>query len=229
MTAMKLRFGKEAAYIRREVDEGTLGHVYYGWSTYLRGLDGVPMRPTFTRKSVSGGGAIIDNGVHLLDLTWYLMGCPDPVSVTGMTDLSYAPIGAANQNRVAEAGGKDVFDVETFGCGMIRFANGAATMLDNGWSTFVAEPTFSVRVLGTEGGATLLPFTFVREHDGAAVSVAPDPATLPEETQFAHFIRCIREGNEPLSTIEQGVRMVRMLDALYESDRTAKSVAVGNG
>ncbi len=226
MTAMKLRYGPEATHIRRQLDDGALGDIYYGWSTYLRGLDGIPMRPSFTRKASSGGGALIDNGVHLLDLTWYLMGCPDPVSVCGMTTQDLSPVGAANREKVAEAGGSEFFDVEDFGCGIVRFANGAAAMLENGWSTFVTEPTFSVRVLGTEGGATLGPFSVATEKEGAAIDQAPEVDTIDAEDQFAHFARRVRDGIQPNSTIEQGYRMVQMLAALYESHRTGRSVDV---
>jgi len=226
MAAMKLRYWPEAAYVRRLVDEGTLGRIYYGWSTYLRGLDGIPMRPTFTVKALSGGGALIDNGVHLLDLTWYLMGCPEPTSAMGMTTQDLSPIGKANRQKIAAAGGKKAFDVEDFGCGIIRFADGAAAMLDNAWSTFVVDGTFSVRVLGTEGGATLLPFSVCAEKDGKNANVTPDAKTLPSEDQFHHFVRCIREGRQPISTIEQGEQMVRMLTALYRSHETGASVDV---
>jgi predicted dehydrogenase len=112
--------------------------------------------------------------------------------------------------------------VEDFGCGIVRFKNGAAAMLENGWSTFVRDPTFSIRVLGTQAGATLLPFTVVAERDGKAVDVTPDPKTLAAEDQFHHFVRCVREGGEPTSSIEQGATMVRMLDALYRSHGTGR-------
>ena len=218
MVAMKLRYSKEAQYIRSLADQGRLGDIYYGFSTYLRGIDGVPgMGGWFTTKAKSGGGALIDNGVHLLDLTWYLMGCPEPVSVFGKTTEGIAPIGAANQQRVAELT-TGTFDVDDFVTGLIKCTNGAAIFLENGWSTFVEQATMNVRVLGTVGGATLWPFSVVGEKDGKCTVNTPDVATLVEESQFQHFINCIIEDEEPGSSIEQGLIVLKMLDGLYRSD-----------
>ena len=229
MVAMKLRYSKEAQYIRSLADQGRLGDIYYGFSTYLRGIDGVPgMGGWFTTKAKSGGGALIDNGVHLLDLTWYLMGCPEPVSAMGMTDEAFAPVGRANREAIEEAGGSDFFDVEDFGCGIVRFADGSAAMLDNGWSTFVADPTFLVRVMGTEGGATLGPFSFVVEQEGKSKDAAPAASSLEPMDQFSHFAACVRDMQEPASTIEQGYQMLQMLTALYRSSETGASVAMAD-
>jgi len=64
---------------------GDFGEVYYGYTHYLRSLGGIPAGAGnwFINKAKSGGGALIDNGVHLLDINWYLMGCPNPVSAFG--------------------------------------------------------------------------------------------------------------------------------------------------
>ena len=87
MVAMKFRFTPEAHYIAGELKNGAFGEVYYGYTHYLRPLGGIPIGAGnwFMNKSKSGGGALIDNGVHLLDINWYLMGCPKPVSAFGST------------------------------------------------------------------------------------------------------------------------------------------------
>lgn len=226
MVAMKLRYSKEARHIRGLVDAGRLGEIYYGSSTYLRGIDGIPgLGGWFTTKAQSGGGALIDNGVHLLDLTWYLMGCPKPTCVLGATTDGMAPIGAANRRRVAELT-EGTFDVDDFGTGLVRCENGATMFLENGWSTFVQEETMNVRLLGTTGGATLWPFGVVGEQDGKCAASVPDLGQAPEESQFEHFIRCIVADREPDSSIEQGLTVLRMLDALYRSDREGGAAEV---
>jgi len=226
MVAMKLRYAREAQYIRGLVEEGRLGEIYYGFSTYLRDIKGIPkLGGWFTRKSSSGGGALIDNGVHLLDLTWYLMGCPKPTTAFGMTSTTFAPVGEANKKTVAKAG-PGAFDVDDFGAGLIKCENGASISLENGWSTFVKEGTCSVRVLGTEGGATLWPFEVMTEWDGRCVPVTPDAETLQAEDEFAHFARCIVEDREPGSTVEQGLAVLRMLDGLYRSDAEGGAVVL---
>ena len=124
MVAMKFRFTPEAHYIARELQKGTLGEVYYGYTHYLRPVGGIPTGTGdwFITKSKSGGGALIDNGVHLLDVNWYLMGCPRPVYALGSACAKFGPHMPAVRKS---------FDVEDFGCGLIRFENGASIYLDN--------------------------------------------------------------------------------------------------
>ena len=77
------RFGNDTQVMRDFIDGGTLGEIYYAKATYLR-RNGNP-GGWFGDKSRSGGGPLIDLGVHVIDLTRYLMGNPKPVSVYGAT------------------------------------------------------------------------------------------------------------------------------------------------
>ena len=229
MMAMKLRYGPEATYVRSVLEKGKLGDVYYSYNSYLRPLGGIPkMGSWFTRKRFAGGGALIDNGVHLLDLTWWLMGCPKPVAADGQ---GYAKFGPLGKGAKGWTGGADpeAFDVEDLGVGMIRFDNGATALLDNGWATLV-EPqgVMGIRLLGTQGGATLWPLRVIADKGGECVETTPDPAKLKARNQFEHFIRCIRRGEQPGSTIGQGVTILKMLDALYRSARVGRSVKIAD-
>ena len=79
MLAVPLRYSKDAVHARKLVDEGVLGDVYYGKTAYVR-QRGIP-GGWFSCTKYAGGGPIIDIGVHRIDLAWYMMGCPKPVSV----------------------------------------------------------------------------------------------------------------------------------------------------
>lgn len=82
------RFRSESKVIREMYDAGKFGEVYYGKATMMR-RRGTPLG-WFTDLSKSGGGPVIDIGVHVIDLTWYLMGKPRPISVSAAT---YSKIG----------------------------------------------------------------------------------------------------------------------------------------
>ncbi len=224
LVGMKFRYGGEAQHIRGLVDSGEMGQVYYGWSTYLRNLDGIPKSGWFSTKAMSGGGALIDNGVHLLDVTWFLMGCPKPVSACGMTTQDLAPVGVANREWAKQGA---AFDVEDFGCGIIRFENDAAAMLDNAWASFVPQEVIHIRVLGSGGGAELYPFQVTGEDtDGGMTDLTPAASDLTEKSQFAHFVDCILKGDEPIAPVSQGFEMLQMLDGLYRSHETGASVSL---
>ena len=69
--AVPLRYQKKAVYLREMVDRGELGDVFYGRTAYVR-QRGIP-GGWFSCSKYSGGGPIIDIGVHRIDLVWYMM------------------------------------------------------------------------------------------------------------------------------------------------------------
>ena len=179
----------------------------------------------FTKKKFAGGGPLIDNGVHFLDLIWWLMGCPEPVEAFGSTYAKFGPYGKGAKGWEGTPS-PDVFDVEDLALGSIRFKNGATVMLDNAWACFVEKNTTAMRLCGTKGGATLWPFGICYEEEGEIVSKIPDLTQFKAESQFKHFIDCVLNDKKPTSTIEQGVTVLRMLDAIYRSAAAGKSVEI---
>lgn len=222
MVAMKFRFTPEAHYIAGELQKGALGDVYYGYTHYLRPPDGIPTGAGnwFIIKSKSGGGALIDNGVHLLDVNWYLMGCPRPVSAFGAT---YAKFGPAMESI------QQAFDVEDFGCGLIKFENGASIYLDNAWASMVAEELIALKILGTKGGASLWPFSVLKAANGKNVGAQPDLTGKKYPTQFEHFAECILNDADFIAPASQGLQMLQMLDAIYRSSQTGKAIRIPAG
>ena len=81
------RHGNDCEVVRENVDAGTFGELYYAKATYLR-RNGNP-GGWFGDKSRSGGGPLIDLGVHVIDLVRFIFGNPKPVSVYGVTSVSY--------------------------------------------------------------------------------------------------------------------------------------------
>jgi len=75
--------GEQAA--KQAIEKGYAGEVYHARASWLR-TRGIPIGSAgwFIDKSKSGGGALIDIGVHLLDLAWYLLGQPKPISAFGI-------------------------------------------------------------------------------------------------------------------------------------------------
>ena len=226
MVAMKFRFNKDSAYVKNTVETGKLGEVYYGFSSYLRQIGGIPkMGSWFTKKKFSGGGVLIDNGVHFLDLLWWLMGCPKPVEAFGTKYARFGPYGKGAKGWTGDSS-PEIFDVEDLALGIIKFGNGATIMLENAWAAFVDKEIIGMRLCGAKGGATLCPFRICYEKDGQIVSKTPDLAKIKSENQFKHFIDCILNNKQPISTIEHGMTVLRMLDAIYRSADAGKSVAV---
>jgi predicted dehydrogenase len=217
------RFTSGAQTLKRFIDAGELGEIYYGESTCMR-RRGIPGWGVFTQKDLQGGGALIDIGVHTLDHTLWLMGNPKPVAVTGAT---YAAFGK-RQDVVSIWAHWDAskFNVEDMGVAMVRFANDATLMLRATWAANIEKEFTETRILGTHGGALMNPLRIYKEMQQTLVDITP--AYLPEVKahwkEIEHFIACVRGEAQCIVVPEQVLDVQRILDAIYKSAETRREV-----
>ncbi|MEW6360326.1 MAG: Gfo/Idh/MocA family oxidoreductase [Planctomycetota bacterium] len=217
MYALCQRFSIQAKYVRSLVDKGELGDIYFGKAGYIR-RRGIPIGAGgwFVDKKRAGGGALIDIGVHPLDCVWWLMGTPKPEVVMGATYQKFP--------HAVPKGVK--FDVDDSAFAIIRFKNDATLVLECSWALF--RDAAGVReIAGTKGGANLAPLRILTERNGIQEDITPQ---LKEENQFqneaVHFARCVLGKETPIPSAEQGVMLMKMLDAVYQSSETGKEVRV---
>ena len=225
---LNMRFGSGAQAVKRFVDDGKLGEIYYARAHALR-RRGIPSWGLFTQKDKQGGGPLIDIGVHILDLTLWLMGYPEPVSVTGQTYAKFGP----REGVLGLMGQWDpkTFTVEDFAAGFVRFANGATLSLESSFAANIAENQFYTTLLGTEGGAHLDPSNdgktrLFREESGALTDTSPVflPKVGTHEAELRAFVQALADGTPVPVPGEQGLLVTRILDALYESAETGREV-----
>ena len=112
---------------------------------------------------------------------------------------------------------------------MIRFENGAVLQVEAAFSLNLKEDTGSVQLFGTKGGARLAPgLELYSELNGYMTDVTPvcPPGSFDDEFQAEvdHFIDCFANGEPCRSPAEDGVQIMRILDAVYESARTGHEV-----
>ncbi|MGH2350025.1 MAG: Gfo/Idh/MocA family protein [Chloroflexota bacterium] len=224
------RYGRRAQLLKRFIQAGELGEIYYGRAAALR-RRGVPGWGVFTSKAKNGGGPLIDIGVHALDLALWLMGHPQPASVYGVT---YHKFG--NRPNVFNPWGPwdpKTYDVEDAAFAMIRFRNGATLQLECSWALNIERSMSQTILCGTEGGAQLDPFKLFQEKHGTILDVAPpERATEGQGRQgesghtleIQSFIQAIREDRDPLVLPEQALMVSRIIDAIYASDESGDSV-----
>ena len=131
MINFSYRFSAQSRALKAQVDAGVFGEFYFGRSAWhrRRGMPG--FGGWFGTKALSGGGPLIDLGVHRLDLALWLMGYPKPTWVMGAT---YDPIARA----AADKAGK-TYDVEDLAAAFIRFDNGATLALEASWAANIQE------------------------------------------------------------------------------------------
>ena len=225
------RFGNDCAVVQDFINEGYFGDLYYAKATYLR-RNGCP-GGWFGDKSRSGGGPLIDLGVHVIDLVRYLMGNPQPVSVYGAAFHklgSRKELKAARNYVSAEKSDYDVCDVEDSVTALIRFDNGAVLSVETAFCLNMKQDRTSVELFGTKGGARLEPdFELYADMNGHLTDtvLSAEPVLGFDELfqrEIDHYISCIADGIPCRAPAEDGAMLMKILDAVYRSAETGNEV-----
>ena len=224
----QFRFTPAMRAAKALIADGRLGNIYHANATWVRSR-GIPqgIGGWFTEKKRSGGGALIDIGVHALDSAWYLMGTPRPVSVSAQVYRNF-------EHLVRDP----VFDVEDAAYAFIRFENGAVVHLETSWAGnlpddipqgqyFGRELNTSI-VYGTKGTIRLKPLALFEDQGGALATVAIEPPDDADsfELQLRNFLDAVRGRAEAINNGEQAVQLMEMLDAIYASSSLRREVPI---
>lgn len=226
MVALNNRFTNEAFFVKKYAEAGLFGEIYHakcGW----RRRRGIPSKGGwFTTKKLSGGGPLIDLGVHFLDLAMYFMSFPRAAAVSGATYSKFAENNCRN-NWSFGSENDGTYDVEDIAVGFVRFENGATIDLEFSWASNIEKDYAYCELLGTKGGASyrwgeLKIFSEILDTN---VDIIPD-TNYPRNAidEFEHFIDCIRNDKEPMARPEEAVELMKVIDAIYESAETGKEV-----
>lgn len=235
------RWYPAARRVRAAIDEGRIGAPalatveLLGW----RSAEYYMMDPWRGTMDGEGGGVLVNQAIHQLDLLCWFLG--EPVEVDGWI---------ANVNHPE-------IEVEDTAVGMVRFAGGAvATIVASnsqrpglhGWvhvhgtsgasigvetdrgSSFIAgvsQPSEPRNDLWTIPGEEDHPDRWVAEDRAALRGV--DIATHFHELQLRDLVATIREGRPPAVTAEDGRRSVAVMAAIAEASRTGARVRLGGG
>ena len=215
MVGFVRRYGNDAAVVKKFIDAGQFGEIYYAKATYLR-RNGCPGR-WFGDKEYSGGGPLIDLGVHVMDLVRYLAGSPKPVSAYGFTfdKLGYGRAEGGQSWIGSESGIDFKYNVEDFAGAIIKFDNGLTMSLESSFN------------LNSKNDVELF-----SDMAGMLVDIKPFGSTALNfnglfENEIGHFIDCVKGEKQCISPAEDGVVLMQMIDAIYESARTGKVVEIG--
>lgn len=218
------RYDPNAQMLREFADKGEFGDIYFAKASSVRRL-GNP-GGWFSDIERSGGGPLIDIGVHVIDLCWYMMGRPKPVSVSANT---YRKLG--NRSNVRNLSFYKAADydaekntVEDMANAMIRFENGASLLVDVSFTLHSKENLQSVKLYGDKGGFEIDPeVVIVTEKHDTIINIQPQTDNkgfdfnAAFQSEVDHFISSIENGTSPLSPVEDGVEIMKILCGIYES------------
>ena len=225
MIHLNYRFCTASQFLKRYVGEGHLGRIYYAQTRWLRAR-GVPWRGWFSRKELSGGGPLIDLGVHRLDLALWLMGYPRPLTVSAS---AFGSLGA----RLAEEKGVP-YDVEDLVAAHIRLEGGIAMTLEVSWAGGTDKrEEMHTGIYGVQGAAILrnrgegYDFEALALQDVAGHLTALEPRVFPpSSTAIDHFVSCILEDRAPEPSASQGLFLMRLIEAIYRSAEREREIVL---
>lgn len=225
------RHASNIAVLKKFIDAGDLGDIYYAKASLIRRL-GNP-GGWFADRERSGGGPLIDIGVHAIDLCWYLMGKPKVKSVSGNT---YHKLGNRSNIQNYEFYKAADYDaahntVEDMANALIRFENGASLMVDVSFTLHARENSAQINIYGDKGGAEIEPvLSIVTESHDTIINIDPQISTPGFDFQGAfdreinHFVDSCLGLIDTNSPVEDGVEMIKILNAIYLSAAEGREI-----
>ena len=203
------------------IAQGELGEIYHARAVFTRSW-GAPVGADgwFRDAAKAGGGPLIDIGIHVLDLAWYLMGRPQPVGASGVI-----------HDRAAATS-----PVESSAFGLLRFAGGRSIQLEAAWILPQSEDALSVQLFGAKAGALIEQgkLTVTRVGEAGVEEIRPpiligwpEAYVGPFQVQASRFAAAIRRPDANLASAEDGIRLMEMIDALYASGKEQREIELG--
>jgi len=220
--ALQRRFGGCEQAARQAVAKGLLGQVYHVRAAWMR-TRGVPSGTGwYTHREQSGGGAMADLGMQMLDIAWDLLGNPVPQTVFAAGHNSLCP----------RIDGK--FEVEEAGTSLIRFEGGKCLELSAAWA--INQPPQQhgavCRACGTQGALEVYTqdgAVLYRDFDqiGKCKAIAlKGPKMIHHGAMMRHLKECMLGKGKPQTGAERAAILMEMMQAIYKSMETGKSANV---
>ena len=230
MTAQHFRFEPSARAMKAEIDLGVLGDIYHARSWMLR-RGFAPTGSGFVQRRLSGGGPCIDIGVHILDLTLWFMGNPQPAAVSGVARAEIA-----GQEGAFGGGRRSIppeFDVEDFAAAFVRFDSGATLILEVSWLLHhdTSGEDMQMWLYGTAGGlhwpkCEILETNYrTRQFYNRAVRLMPEGLEAHAQ-ECVEFARAVAEDAPSPVPAEQSLQVMTILDGIYRSQMAGAEVSL---
>jgi predicted dehydrogenase len=214
MVGMNLRYRSDVQAVRQFLVSKELGALHAirgGWYMFRPPGHLTGWR---RRRAESGGGAMLDLGLPVVDLALWLAGCPKVRQVSA----AYA----AADDR----------DIEDSGCALLRCDGGLTVFVDVSWRHIGPREKLWFELLGSQGSASLVPFAVYKEMHGTPMNVTPgrasgreDAFTVSFRAEWAHFLATVR-GEQPGPKLEDQLTLHRTMEAITQAAHQGRDVTL---
>lgn len=227
------RFGTAVNHIKKLIDDGELGEVYHVYASFrahrsIPGLGG-----DFTRKACSGGGSLIDTGVHYIDLILYCCGNPKALTASGE---AFSKLGCDIKNYVytgmwakdtADMDG--VFDVDDSVTGLVR-TSGPVISFTGAWAQNIGVNETYIDFMGDKAGVRLQycgNFKLYSVKNGMLLETEPKyPTNDFYAEEVDSFIECVKTGTRNRADIDYAIETSKIMQAIYDSSTSHREVTI---
>lgn len=230
MVGLNNRFSNESFFLRDYIEKGNLGDIYHarcGWRR-RRGIPG--LGGWFTRKELSGGGPLIDLGVHMIDITTQMMGAPEPRTVSASTYRKFEGCRTRSMGSgKMTADSKGVFDVEDLAVGFVRFDNDTSLSFEISFALNTEKEEWFYELFGTKGGVRFVKgeLSVFTEINDTLVDLKPNTSYKEKAIdEFRHFINVIENKESNLSPAEDARKIMKLIGAAYESADNGREISL---
>jgi len=235
MVAQNLRYVPDSVAAKQLLDEGELGRIHaVRCHAIIPVILSNPKGHWMNDGKQAGGGILMTNTIHHIDLLRYYVG--DVKRVTGVCKTVQPEMIHGAEDLVAAT---------------LEFESGAIGDVFGNWATLRAPEYMQYMVFGSEGTlhttppttpeqglnqfGTIMVSSAKRDKKGAArphfEPIQPDTEALPSTNCFVneilHFQSCCRTGKEPISSGRDNIETIKMIMGIYESSRTGRAVDLG--
>jgi predicted dehydrogenase len=215
MVGMQNRFRRDVKALHRFVMGQDLGKLILLKANWLHAHHQAVKQPWLFTKNVSGGGVLMDLGVQVIDLVWWLMDKPQVNSVKSVSDKI---------NKELE--------VEDFCVACITFQDNISVFIELSWSFPILQDQFSLEIVGDKGTGTLNPLKLQKIMHGQIVNITPEIADskinnfrVGYENEISHFVDYLTGRVEKLeSPIDDAIQIQMIIDGIYQSMQSGSEV-----
>jgi predicted dehydrogenase len=212
--AMNQRFRQDVTVLKNFTDADELGDIWRVRSGWEKRISSWQRSPWLAQKAISGGGVLLDLGLQLIDLVLWI--------------LDYPEVERLSAFKNNDALKKEVEDTLS---AIIKLNNGTTVNLDCSWALMGEKSNAYTILEGDKATASLNPLVLHKLLMDELVTVKPVKTansrnlyTASFQAQMHHFISAMKGEVAPISTIDEAVKVMKIVDLIYKSAEDNKEI-----
>ncbi|MHB1051099.1 MAG: Gfo/Idh/MocA family protein [Bacteroidota bacterium] len=210
MVGMNHRFRTDSMMLRSFIENNDIGKVFYVKAGWLK-------KPSsesswLLQEKLSGGGAFLDLGIVMLDLALWMTGYPE---VERVNATNYAHKTKVEDSSVV----------------YLTMKNGATITIEVSWNFHIESELYYCNIYGEQGSGKINPLKIHKEMHGNVVNVTPVKTDTTQnalkksyENELKHFVGAVRGIHPVISTAQEAVQRMKIVDAIYRSTKKRKEI-----